>query len=307
MDKRFICGFGWSGSGAVYDAVRHLPWIVEFPNARPVDGIHPDALSEIPFIQSFAGLGHVWRQAYRHGRVSRSLLWDLLRCHIAGLAAMSYSEYKAANAARSFLARFGVTYVRIYRQAFERIELFGKPALSGYTLPLGELLITLQDLTDNLCRSVAGETGNQCMLFNNAVVCRNIDMLDIFTNVRAVAVTRDPKDIFVDRSRNDPNHWRDVMAFATFYEEGIKAFRGFSASTRFRHSGAVWLVRFEDFVLCPDQREAVLDWLTPDWDGAPEGRGFDPERSRQNIGIYEGQLSRRECRTLAALDDISVE
>jgi hypothetical protein len=107
-----ICGFGWTGSGAIHDALSGADCFCEFPAADPDPYLHPDALSELAFVQEPAGLGRIWRQARDKGIVDTQLLWDLLRLHVLRLGGIGYTEHKSTNAARSLVRRFGLRYSR---------------------------------------------------------------------------------------------------------------------------------------------------------------------------------------------------
>src|SRR5690606_27945590 len=135
------------------------------------------------------------------------------------------------------------------------------------------------------------------VLFNNAVFGRNLEMLEIFSNVKAAAVYRDPRDVYADRKTKDRNHWRSVRQFARFYEKGLaKYFRYCEA-----HAAACMDVRgvsFERFVLDAAYRDDVLDWLMDGERGNQVTRRFFPEESSRNVGQYRRLLSAQEKRFL---------
>lgn len=303
IPKVFICGFGWSGSGAVHDALRGHPGFSEFPGVQPDPVVHPDALSEMPFIQSSHGLGRLWRRAKEDRRIDRLDLWNLFRCHVIGGSYTGYSEYKAVNAARHLVRHFGARYTTIFRELF--VELQRDPPRAGMPDAPGPrgLRERLQDCTEALCRMLLEETGRSRVLFNNAVFGRNQDMLDIFCNVKSVVVDRDVRDVYVDRSRNDGNHWRNASQFLPFYESGRRRCRRYLDDQTALHRERVRWIHFEDFVLDDAFREEVLQWLTDggyDGEDREGGPGFDPSVSRRNIGIHRDVLTERERTIFAA-------
>ena len=303
IPKVFVCGFGWSGSGAVHDALRGHEAFCEFPGVQPDPVVHPDALSEMPFIQSSHGLGRLWRRAKEDRRIGMLDLWDLFRCHVIGGSYSGYSEYKAVNAARHLVDHFGARYTGIFRECF--VELERNPPLMGLAAS-GEawgLRERLQECTEALCRMLVEESGRSRVLFNNAVFGRNQDMLDIFRNVKSVVVDRDVRDVYVDRCRNDGNHWRNAAQFLPFYESGRRRCQRYLDDDTALHRDRVRWIRFEDFVLDDAVRDEVLQWLTDgcnserddDGHGDGAGQGFDPRVSRQNIGIHRKVLSEEEA------------
>lgn len=287
IPKLFLCGFGWSGSGAVYDAIRGDERLCEFPGVRPDPIIPDDATSEMTFIQSPSGLGRIWQEARRDGIVSGESLWDLFRLHVAGGCYAGYPEYKSVNAARHQLAYFGVDYVSIFRDFFERLG-------DGF-LDVDELRGLLEKTTEALCVMLAGRTGGQYVLFNNAVFGRDPDILDIFSNIRAIAVERDPRDVYADRKRNDPNHWRTPEQFLAFYQSGLRRYREY-VDNGGRHAHRMRLVSFERFVRDADYRDEVIRWALDGESSPSASEAFRPEQSQQNIGIHVDVLEPEEAR-----------
>src|SRR5690606_6663734 len=120
--KVFICGFGWSGSGAVYDDVRDAVGFAEFEGAGNGSAIlNEDSDTEATFIQTTAGLGEWWASAKRQGRIPWHRAWDMLCLHVLGLSGIGYDNHKCCAAAENNLRRFGMRYVRPFRRFLEDV------------------------------------------------------------------------------------------------------------------------------------------------------------------------------------------
>lgn len=285
LPKIFICGFGWSGSGALYDALKEYDLFTEFPAAPAEDYLDEDTVSEMTLVQAAHGLGNLWVTRRRGEPLEPLAYWDLFRCHVAAGAFAGYVEYKSVHAAAHLVNVFGSRYTGVFRNFLERL------------VRQASLLEALREATERLCTMVHEREPGKYVLFNNAVFGRNLEMLEIFSNVKAAAVYRDPRDVYADRKTKDRNHWRSVRQFARFYEKGLaKYFRYCEA-----HAAACMDVRgvsFERFVLDAAYRDDVLDWLMDGERGNQVTRRFFPEESSRNVGQYRRLLSAQEKRFL---------
>ncbi len=293
VPKRFVCGFGWTGSGAVYDAIRGHAGFAEFEGAGVDDVLNADSDTEATFIQSRAGLGELWMQARWGVGVDWLALWDLFRCHVVGMCPIGYSEYKGAAAAANHVRKYGTAYTHVFRRFFDDVSaLRRQPERGG-------LHDVLTRTTEALCRMLLRRTGAKVVLFNNAVFGRNAIMLEIFAGHRAAIVYRDPLDVHADRLRSDKNHWRSARQMAEFYDHGLTRYLDYKAGAP-DAAAALREVPFERFVEDARFREKVKAWLLEgvDTEGASH---FDPSVSRRNIGIHEAALDDTERRQLAAV------
>lgn len=297
VPKIFLCGFGWSGSGAVYDAIRATPGLCEFEGAGLDEIINEDAESEVMFVQGTGGLGDLWLRALERKRISWHALWDTFILHVAGLSPTGYAQYKSAAAARNHIRRYGTLYMRPFRRFLEDYAALRRDPREG------ALHACLLNATESLCSMLVSQSGANAVLFNNAVFGRNAAMLEIFRSYRAAIVYRDPRDVYVDRREKDLNHWRTPGQLASYYAHGLHRYVRYKMASK---SGTQSLreVPFERFVGDDGFRSCVLTWLLGDAADEPAGSHFDPAVSRGNIGIHAGVLGAAEQRQLKdALDD----
>lgn len=287
VPKVFVCGFGWSGSGAVYDAIRGADGFCEFEGSGVDPVINADADSEVTFVQGTGGLGDLWKRAREEGRVSWTSLWELFALHVVGIAPIGYAQYKSSAAARNHLMRYGARYTGPFRAFLEQYA-----ALLEDPRP-GALHACLLDTTERLCAMVIEQTGARVVLFNNAIFGRNANMLEIFRGSKAAIVYRDPRDVYVDRRENDRNHWRTPAQLAAYYAHGLRSYADYREGCR-----VVGLqmreVSFERFVKDGRYRVQVQNWLLGELGNQPAVSYFKPEVSIKNIEIHSGALAEFE-------------
>jgi hypothetical protein len=301
IPKVFLCGFGWSGSGALYDEIRSVPGFCEFEGAGVDAIINQDADSEVMFVQGPGGLGSLWARAQGHGGIPWHALWDTFSLQVVGFSSIGYAQYKSSAAAQNHVRRHGALYTRPFRRFLE-----GYARLRREPYP-GALHACLTEATESLCSMLVEQTGARAVLFNNAIFGRNAVMLEIFRSRRAAVVYRDPRDVYVDRSRNDLNHWRTPVQLAVFYANGLHRYMAYKQGNGLADTG-LREVPFERFVEDARFRGRVRAWLLGGLADVPAVRHFDPAASRRNIGIHVGEITSddraqlqralADCRTL---------
>jgi len=291
VPKVFVCGFGWSGSGAVYDDIRAVGGFCEFegPGQDPI--LNEDSETEVTFIQSTAGLGDLWMGAKYKRSVGWSQLWDLFCMHVVGLAPIGYSNYKSCAAATNHVHRYGTLYSGPFRRFFEGYAaLLQTPAQGG-------LLSLLQETTEKLCAMLVVQNNGKAVLFNNAIFGRDVEMLEIFRACHAVAVFRDPLDVYADRKNKDKNHWRTPRQLAEFYGRGLRRYLDYRNAAGRRVGATLREIPFERFVLEPGFRWRVRAWLLPGLEDTG-GSHFDPAVSSRNIGLHRDTVDAHEAEQL---------
>lgn len=288
VPKVFISGFGWSGSGAIYDDIRGLDGFAEFQGAGDAPLLNADSDTEPTFIQGEGGLGALWLKALQTGRIDWGELWDTFRLHVIGTGTIGYNEYKSGCAAGNSVRCFGAAYTGAFRRLFEGLNRLAPDA------SIVEFRALLEEAGESLCRMLLARTGAKAVLFNNAVFGRGIGMLEIFSNVRAAVVFRDPLDVYADRVRSDKNHWRSPEQMSQLYDAGMRQYLDCRESDRLPPDVRVREVPFEKFITDAAHREQVRAWLLGESVVDTGASYLDPTASRQNIGIGEAMVSRTE-------------
>jgi hypothetical protein len=284
LRKIFVCGNGWSGSGALYDALTEYEGLAEMPDA-PGDRYLNDCTSnEMMFVQGPAGLGRIWRNAKQERKLSRLDLWELFRCHVTGAGAIGYVEHKCAKAASHLMPLAGSRYTSIFRRTFENIAALSTGA------PVARLRTILTATTESLTAALGSDGEGARVVFNNAVFGLNLDMLEIFSNFKAAVVARDPLDTYADRRAQDVKHWMTPGSFVSFYRGSREAFHTRKNELPPEQALAVREVEFEQFVLDEAYRKNVIDWLLERQSVRRVRSRFEPEHSAKNVGIHERLL-----------------
>lgn len=280
VPKVFICGFGWSGSGAVYDDIRGAEGFSEFEGAGNAPLLNADSDTETTFIQSEAGLGDTWAIARATGRLGWHRLWDLVCLHVAGMPGVGYNDYKSCAAAANNVRRHGPLYTRPFRRFFEGYAvLLDAPARGGFH----ELV---EETIESLCRMLLEQEGGRAVLFNNAVFGRRAELLRLCRSSRAAVVFRDPLDVYADRRRQDKNHWRTPRQLADLYGRGLGQYIRYRTGKVGQALGNIREVPFERYVQDPAFRSQVREWLLSGVVGVPGRSYLDPAASSRNIGLH---------------------
>ena len=284
--KIFVCGNGWTGSGAVCDELAAYDIVAEMPEAPNDDYLNEGTGDETLFVEGVHGLGHLWRTIRLNGVVRRADLWELFRCHVVGLGAIGYEERKCARATLRLTSAAGSRYSRVFRTMLEEIvvlrDVIERSVLYGI----------LNTAAESLAKVFAGDRA--CIVLNNAVFGRNLDMLEIFRNFKVAVVVRNPLDTYADRRVHDLKHWMTPTSFAAFHYSNLQATRkGRSALTAI-FGNVVREIEFERFVLDESYRQAALYWLLDTRVAVRDRSRFDPALSASNIGLHDRLLSGEE-------------
>lgn len=297
VPKIFICGFGWSGSGAVYDDIRGAEGFREFEGAGDAPLLNTDSGTEATFIQADAGLGDTWKAAKSSGRLTWQRLWDLVCLHVVGLSGIGYNDYKSCAAAANNVRRHGPLYTRPFRRFLEGYAaLLEEPVRGG-------LVDLLGDTTESLCCMLLEQEGGKAVLFNNAIFGREAEMLRIFRNYRAVVVFRDPLDVYADRKRQDKNHWRTPRLLAELYGRGLLRYVAYRTGENGAGLQSLREVPFERFIMDEGFRRQVREWLLAAVVSDVGKSYLDPAVSSRNVGIHRALLdakAREQMRSMTA-------
>ena len=147
----------------------------------------------------------------------------------------------------------------------------------------------LNAAAESLSATFAGD--RPCIVFNNAVFGRNLDMLAIFSNFKAAAVVRDPLDTYADRRDQDVKHWMTPSRFVPFYRSSRQAIQRGRNALAPNQADAVREVEFEHFVLDEAYRQTVIDWLLDEQQANRIRNRFEPAKSALNVGLHKRLLS----------------
>lgn len=252
-----VCGFLYSGSGAVFD---HL---------RERDDVHlPFSTREVGFLKKANDLGSLVEAGSPSPlRVAAAVAASGLGFGQTGRPLLGY-----ASGSDAALDRF----VALARTLLRRL------AAARRDDDTAAATAAVRDYLDAVVADLT--PADRTALLNNAIIGHQLQRLRLFTDARAVAVLRDPRDQFISQALESPNAM-DAAPFVRMMEQRLVALETLLADPEL--APRLVVVRFEDFVTDPDLRADVERRLGLPSDVArDERRHFRPEVSRRNIGIH---------------------
>lgn len=277
-----ICGFEWSGSGALADCIRtsgavYLPF--GDTEVSLFEGV-PDVADGVAQLLKLAKGGS--REAFRQCIVK------FVAGPVLGLAFPPADNAKEQQLYRKSLAAF------IRPNAAE-----AHTAIRGLLADVDEASrdgvdwMLFRQALRRFMRWIVGENDGRRAVLNNCIHAYNLECLDLFDDARAVCVVRDPRDQYVARVRENWIRRIKLNRFMILTARHMKRYRKGIEALPSR--GAVMTVRFEDFVCSERVRKATLEFC-----GVPPSELglFDPAKSKLNIGIFQGFENQADIREI---------
>ncbi|ADH86498.1 hypothetical protein [Desulfurivibrio alkaliphilus] len=278
----FLCGLGWSGSGALHDYLRQFPEV-----ATTFGG------SEVKIFEGKGGVKDLlaatdWRPVLKEFVLRR--VWG-------------------------FVADSGISPAKAYNQSLvKHVQKRKLLALAKAT----ERLVTRvmhdngNSLEDNLACwlreviALAAPGGYRYCLLNNWLHGQNAALAHSIPGAKVFVVVRDPRDQFVDYNNQTDRKKKSAKAFVKEMQAKLTAvIRAAEDSKGWRSS--LTLLRFEDFVLKSRLRLELAADLGIDDPAMPNKHFFNPEDSKKNINIHLGYSKNNDLdyimKNLAAAND----
>ena len=281
-----VSGLLYSGSGAVFDHLRCHP-----------DVHTPFATREAGFLKKRDNIAELCAPERRDGETFPIAVADAILASVFGLG----------QSGRPLLELVGVEHeaplltlcrrltVELHRE-WSHARARGEPvSASGVNEALGGFLDALVELVAPV------DTG--AVLLNNAILPDQLGLVELFSNARAIAVLRDPRDQYVSQ-RLEFAFPMDCDSFVETMRDRAERLAELLAAGRL--ADRVRCVWFEEYVTDASLRRDVLSWLGLD----PRAREldsdpFDPARSQANIGIHRDYEEQAEiARVRAGLADV---
>ncbi|MDF1615238.1 hypothetical protein [Desulfurivibrio dismutans] len=285
-----LSGFGWSGSGAVFDFLR---------NAKGVGD--PFAGSEFRLWTGKDGLNQLYRLVSRRHRPAqaREALAEFLTRYCFGGSFQGFASEgrqnlwgRIAGARRGKLVRLAAGLV---------------PAIVSKERSSRGAIEAFRDFSQGILEITAPSA--RYALLSNCLTAENIEAVELFRQPVVFVSWRDPRDSFLSKRAAFPGSVLDRQKWERQLTRRIKLYA--RQKKRVVASCSSWHdIAFEEFVCEPKCRAGILDVL----DIEPEtlDGGFSPEVSRKNIGIYRSaglgtewnqlvehiERSRAECQAL---------
>ena len=308
-----VAGYGWSGSGAVIDALREIKSVktfdVEYRAIKDPYGLidleraltdNWDLLNSDFALQNFIKLSEMhgnknakytkYRMSYgekinkNFSQLTDKYVQSLIKSDLRFTWWQRYIHSTwFENIWAKFIARLGVVPVG-YLTIADKEEFLAKTTL---------YLENLFDLRDEAL-----------VVLDQAVSPNNIELgLKYFKNPRMIVVDRNPYDVLADLRVNmalmgKKDARNSVDDFITFYRESRSSLRKVLPDR-------VKLVMFEDLVNNYSTiRSEIIDFI-----GLEQAKSlatfsiFDPKKSAKNIGIYKKHLTADEVLQISMMLD----
>lgn len=275
----FFCGFGWSGSGALFDyfaqsSVARSPF---GESEALVFERHTGAKQTLEATEDSLGGG--WRALIAF--IFQSVLG------VGGPPSMAPD----LNMKRTLLAQSMGGEHSLTGLADACTALYREGAAAMNDSFQGGVENALRRFFDRFLTAMMG--ADEVAMANNCVHAQNIDLVRLISGATAVAVLRDPRDQYVARV------YEGLAGSQLSCEDFIEKFRTTMEAYRsaLRKCGDridVETVRFEEFVLSPSVRAKVSERIGVD-PGSSDDIAYRPERdSAHNVGAYRNYSRQHE-------------
>lgn len=260
----FCCGFGWSGSGAVFEFLL---------DHEGFDDLFSHAELRVLEYEEGGALGVI--KAIRAGADVTLPVLRLVLGGLLGFAVMD-SRGKWLNPKNPVLASW-----RKSPELLQRLVEECRHLLAG----IQHAADPEDCVTGFLERLFQPRVPGGFTVVNNAIHAQRLDALQLLPNARAIVVIRDPADQFTARDIESPRKAGSSPQWFVGYHARLMArFRErLQVDSIARRAALVW---FEDFVADAAVRQRVLAYAGAA--GRPRvGATFDASRSVRNVGIWQ--------------------
>ncbi|QSB05066.1 tetratricopeptide repeat protein [Natronoglycomyces albus] len=282
--SRFVCGMGWSGSGALFDYIVQSPMV-----STPFGRIEA---------KLFSGRGDsvsdIAAQCEREQFVERDRLVDMiLRC-VAGVGTRPYmAPLKVAEGSLLSLLKDSATDVNTLVD--RTLHFYHR--LAGLPKEIDSRM--LEDLFCDYYGGLFSGIGNRSLNFYNNIVHGHASwQLRFVPGARATVVIRDPRDQYVARQREQDSTKRmSVDRFISAQKSNNARLEQAQADSRI--ADRIDIVQFERLVLDEGYRDQIVSSLGIDPETVDPGeKGYKPGDSAHNVGLFKDFPNRDAIRRI---------
>lgn len=286
----FIGGFGWSGSGAVFDFLRQSSMaFAPFKDTEVsvFDGLPSKPNSVVAFLRK------------------ETLDWSEARVFVEGLVletilALGYAEPLADRGSYANRKSLAVQYSKKDEDAdvfsaqlsalSRRIWEIDRGDISPYSF-VDYLSVFFVRLLTHL------NPADRIAIYNNTIHAYNAAALRCLPGARMVSVFRDPRDQFVAMQYERERGGRiSVESFIDLFFQNRKKYK--ADIKKFNLEGRVLEVKFEEFVQNEAERSRICSELGFCYESFGFNTCFRAEDSGRNIGIHKGYGNQDQIRQI---------
>lgn len=273
-----VCGFGWSGSSAVADALLDTHQFLSLKGksssvseSRIFGGRTdiPSFIARTPKINPHDVIA-LWTNGTRTGRT------DSLSPRVKSFVTQTKRSHEINS---KFLRKIEL---KTLRQGAESVV----AALEDASTPDERRSAYIRE-TYKTIQAAFGASGLSILIDNDPSISPQISLHLEQENVHFVAVIRSPSDAYVDRRRVvNPNEStvRDVMRTSLAAWSRLRELRSLAQLVHQQHPRLI-VVEFERFVSDDQYRQSVLESIIGGDGSRVAGERFNPTHSQQNIGL----------------------
>ncbi|MCK8516970.1 hypothetical protein M0534_11630 [Methylonatrum kenyense] len=258
----YVCGFGWSGSGALIDFLLDSGVYKKFPGG------------EVQFIKINGGFLDLFKAAKEKKEFSADDLDIFLRHFTGNLNKEVNYSLKANQKSAKLWTKAGPAYSSWIFESFSRMV-----GVDGR----GENPSSVVESIYHKFIDIFRFSGSSFVL-DQAIRPTNLDPLNFVGDGKVIIVDRDPRDSYYERRAFQGS--RFTLTPEQYAENYLKRRRKMKRSLAGNLSDRVKIVGFEEFVRSPDVRFEICQWVGVQHHFKPER--FNPDVSRNNIGIHKG-------------------
>ena len=277
--KLFLAGFGWSGSGAVHDALKSYPKVKDMPGAGDVPYLNDGAESEPMLHHGPGSIFELINSLNSTGTIKAHILKRFFKNYILLLPSYTYFEYKSIHANQNIIKQIGIDnyYLIICKFAYD----YAVAMLSASREASVEAIEIFQE---NIINAMFND--DDIIVFNNSLYPQYSKVLE---NIRGrsyyIVVNREMSDQYCDQFRSNKFF---NYSFPRFYASKYSRLRKFKQCRKqFLNNEEVKCIEvmFEDWVRDSATRKKITQEILNNYDPEIESKWFNPEISKKNIGI----------------------
>lgn len=293
----FVGGYGWTGSGAIFDSLRGYPLTKEMLGAGNIKYLNKGAESEPMVHQGPAGILDFANQINKTGEITGSTWRQFFRLYVLMGLSREYFEYKTVHANKLICNKLGSN--SYYLLLMQNLNNYAK--ISNINGGKEQQIIALKQFESNLVKALF-ENDNDVVLFNNSINTHNINTLT-YLNGRSVyiAVNRSIFDQLADQRKSNIFFNTAVKKFARIKSKKMHQY----FSTRNKLDSLIGVqfydVQFEDWVQDHKYRSKITKEVLGTFSPKHDSKHFTPALSIKNINIYNHNASPEEKALLDSL------
>ena len=299
------CGYGFSGSGAVYDFLQEYEELLVFPSGRRCEfaiAYEPDGLLDLEYnlvdtpAKHLRGDSAIYRFIQYTNFLSRSLnretngkFSELTQDYVKALVQVPYRCHRRGNFQNNAIARTGYKarmHLQLLLETALKRDVNIMPMDNRY---IAVALDNFQDVTQSYVNDILGaagmlENGKACLL-DQAFPPQSPEMVfQFFENPYAIVVDRDPRDIYLTVKNLQFTAGRFIPHDTP--QQFVAAFLAMRRGSG-RNSERTLRLRFEDLIYKYEDTQNEIESFLGISEHVNQYMHFDPKLSKKNTQLFK--------------------